>query len=106
MENVMNLPKRSKKNRSKVNGERFNGLDPDKPLSPLQAAAYVEEHGVPCTYDVLMWQRRLGRKIPAFTKSRGRVSYTPRTLEPFIEARLSYMADPTRDRRFRQKVTS
>lgn len=86
------------KNRKRVNG---NGLDRDEHLTAEQACAYAAEYGVEITPNALALQRR-DCKGPKYIKINGRwIRYTPRFLDPYIEARKPQLVDPDVERRRR-----
>ena len=85
------LPRRSR--RSKANG-KYNGLDPDEQLTPEQACEYAAGRGVRINTNILKLQRRDGMG-PKYLRIEGRfIRYTPRHLDPYIEARKPRLINP------------
>ena len=88
------LPKRK---RRKANG-KYNGLNPDEQLTPEQACAYAAKRDVHITLNALALLRLSGRG-PKYWKIGQSIQYTPQFLDPFIEARLPRVIDPSQRRK-------
>ena len=90
------LPRRSKRSRRV---RKINGIDPDMQLTPEQACAYAAKRDVHININILKLLRRDG-KGPQFLRVEGRfIRYTPHFLDPFIEARLPRVIDPSQRRK-------
>lgn len=90
------LPKRRK-----ANG-KYNGLDPDQPLTELQAVEYARQRGFRrLTKNKLTQSRTEPPRCPGpkFRRIDGRIEYTPRFLEEYFEARKPQVIDPAERRR-------
>lgn len=84
-----------KRKRRKANG---NGLDPDEHLTPEQACVYAAKRDVHINTNILALLRRDGRG-PKYWKIGQTIQYTPRLLDPYIEARKPRLINPAERRK-------
>ena len=90
------FPRRSKRSRRV---RKINGIDRDEQLTPEQACAYAAKRDVHININILKLLRRDG-KGPQYLRVEGHfIRYTPRHLDPFIEARLPRVIDPAERRK-------
>ena len=90
------IAKRGK--RRKANG-KYNGLDPDEYLTPSEACEYAADLGIAINTNILALDRRDGIGLPYFRVNGNGIRYTPRHLNPYIEARRPRLVIPAGRRR-------